>query len=380
MTAFIDKSVANSKPGTENRENMAGQRGPVARFAASLTSTIFWSLSCLLALSTLASLFGRLHWGFELLSHFRVQLAALSLALLGLGCLLIGLGRHWRGALVAGLMLAVNAAPLLPYLGLLEGNGDAHASISPASTSTLAAAQGPDSAVGVNAGFKAISFNLYRGQVRPADLLDFVRAEEPDLLLLTELPDNDRAVERLLLPLERGLPFRLEDRRGSIFDVVLLTRWRPVAFRFDRRIDSEHPVLAADLCHPSRATEQGCLRVIALHAVNPAAPIGRGIFWRNRQLELAAQYASARDGRTLLLGDLNLTPWSPYFGDLLQLGRLRDSGVGHGLAPSWTGASPLLGLSIDHALIGDRLTVQDRRLGPAMGSDHRPLIVDFALR
>lgn len=379
MATFLDRPIPNTATGAGSPGKTSESRPPARLFIAGI-SALFWILSGFLALVTMASLFGRLHWGFELLSHFRVQLAALSLALAGMGCLLIGLGRHWRGALVAGLMLAVNTAPLVPYMGILESNGDAHASIGPNPGRSQASLASADPEIGTNARFKAISFNLYRGQVTPADLLDFVRTEEPDLLLLTELPENDRAVERLLLPLERGLPFRLEDRRGSLFDVVLLTRWRPVAFRFDRRVDIEHPVLAADLCHPSRATEQGCLRVIGLHAVNPAAPIGRGIFWRNRQLELAAQYAGARDGRTLLLGDLNLTPWSPYFSDLLQLGRLHDSGIGHGLAPSWTGASPLLGLNIDHALVGDRLTVQDRRLGPAMGSDHRPLIVDIALR
>jgi endonuclease/exonuclease/phosphatase (EEP) superfamily protein YafD len=34
---------------------------------------------------------------------------------------------------------------------------------------------------------------------------------------------------------------------------------------------------------------------------------------------------------------------------------------------------------IDHLLHSDTLSVVDRRLGPAMGSDHFPLIVDLQL-
>ena len=82
--------------------------------------------------------------------------------------------------------------------------------------------------------------------------------------------------------------------------------------------------------------------------------------------------------RTIVAGDLNCTPWSPNFVDLLKSSNLINSGLGHGLAISWT-PIPItaLGLPIDHVLVGDGIQVADRKVGPHVGSDHRPVIVDF---
>jgi endonuclease/exonuclease/phosphatase (EEP) superfamily protein YafD len=39
----------------------------------------------------------------------------------------------------------------------------------------------------------------------------------------------------------------------------------------------------------------------------------------------------------------------------------------------------LLQVSIDHLLHSSELAVADRRLGPPMGSDHLPLVVDLSI-
>jgi endonuclease/exonuclease/phosphatase (EEP) superfamily protein YafD len=39
----------------------------------------------------------------------------------------------------------------------------------------------------------------------------------------------------------------------------------------------------------------------------------------------------------------------------------------------------LLQVSIDHLLHSSELAVADRRLGPPLGSDHLPLVVDLSL-
>ena len=40
--------------------------------------------------------------------------------------------------------------------------------------------------------------------------------------------------------------------------------------------------------------------------------------YRNRQLAGLARFISEREGPIILLGDLNVTPWSPYFTDFLR--------------------------------------------------------------
>jgi endonuclease/exonuclease/phosphatase (EEP) superfamily protein YafD len=82
----------------------------------------------------------------------------------------------------------------------------------------------------------------------------------------------------------------------------------------------------------------------------------------------------------MVLGDLNTTSWSPYFRDLVADSGLLDSRRGFGVEPSWPSFGlPLLRIPIDHGLVSPAVSVLDRRIGPAAGSDHLPLVIDFAL-
>ena len=63
---------------------------------------------------------------------------------------------------------------------------------------------------------------------------------------------------------------------------------------------------------------------------------------------------------------------------LVSEGGLRNSQIGFGLQPSFSAKSIFpLRVPIDHLLHSEDIRVRDRRLGPAMGSDHFPLVVDL---
>ena len=80
------------------------------------------------------------------------------------------------------------------------------------------------------------------------------------------------------------------------------------------------------------------------------------------------------------MGDFNATPWSFPFRRLLSSTDLSNSARGYGLDLSYPANGNLLvRVPIDHLLFSGGLAVVDRRLGPAMGSDHFPLTVDLAL-
>ena len=101
---------------------------------------------------------------------------------------------------------------------------------------------------------------------------------------------------------------------------------------------------------------------------------------RDAQIRFAAEWAEGRDGAVIVVGDLNATPWSWPFGLLTEAG-LRNSQVGFGLQASFPARSMFVfRVPIDHLLHSDDLMVRDRYLGPALGSDHFPLIVDLELR
>lgn len=119
------------------------------------------------------------------------------------------------------------------------------------------------------------------------------------------------------------------------------------------------------------------LTIIGAHVL---APLNRGYGQlRNTHLADLARTARAQSGPVLLIGDLNVTPWSPYFGALLRDAALRDSRRGFGVQPTWPVQWPPLRIPIDHCLASPSIAIHRWTRGPRVGSDHFPIIVDFAM-
>ena len=79
---------------------------------------------------------------------------------------------------------------------------------------------------------------------------------------------------------------------------------------------------------------------------------------------------------TIVCGDLNCSPWSPFYRDMIKVAGLKNAAEGHCLWPTWTAFSIFLGLPIDHVLVNSKIQVLDHRVGRNVGSDHRGLTVD----
>ena len=119
------------------------------------------------------------------------------------------------------------------------------------------------------------------------------------------------------------------------------------------------------------------LRLIVTH---PLPPMNHRQ-WKSRNshfARLAADVKAAGYERTIVAGDLNCSPWSYWFGRLSKQSGLRNSADGQGLNITWMPIPiPACGLPIDHVLVGPKIQVSQRTVGPYTGSDHRPVIVDF---
>ncbi|MEL6340871.1 MAG: endonuclease/exonuclease/phosphatase family protein [Myxococcota bacterium] len=118
---------------------------------------------------------------------------------------------------------------------------------------------------------------------------------------------------------------------------------------------------------------KGGLLLIATHPIPPIGP--DETLARNAQLVELGKKAAESERPVLLVGDLNTTPFSPSFSDLLRHGGFRDSARGHGYAPTWPTFFLPLSIPIDHALHSSNVEIVDRRVGPNIGSDHYPLVV-----
>jgi endonuclease/exonuclease/phosphatase (EEP) superfamily protein YafD len=298
-------------------------------------------LVCLLVgAATVLGFLGRHWWVAELASHFRVQYFWL-LAVAGL-VLLLGRRVKWAG---------VGATLALANLWL----------IAPAYfPTTQPASKGRP--------LRVVSINVHTQNQRYEAVLDFIRGQRPDLVLLLEV---DRRWAAKLRPLEADYPFSRTVERADNFGMAFYSR---LAFESCEVKGAERgftPTLVVRYAEPSRRWT-----FIGAHPLPPSS--ASYAQERNEELNYLAELAGAPHP-VLLIGDLNCTPWSPYFQDLLNATRLRDSRRGHGIQatfPTWF--APLL-IPIDHCLVSPEIAIHARRIGPNLGSDHLPLIVDFTI-
>ena len=287
---------------------------------------------------TLLGFAARHHWRLELISHFRVQYFWVLAVAVGV----LAARRRFRTAMVGAVFALVNFVLIVPlYFG-------------------------PDPPATDRPITRALSLNVHYYNRRYERTLKLIRDEEPDFVLLLEVtPDWIRALRVLYdrYPFSRLLP------HGDSSVAALYSRLPIEPLMVPGQDDNRLPV---KLVLPS-----GTLTLLCAHPPSPSSPLEFEV--RNRQLEAIARWASAQRGPLMVLGDLNTTSWSPYFSDFLAVSGLSDSRLGFGVQGTWPSLPLPLRIPIDHCLVSASVAVCARRVGAAVGSDHRPIIVDFTI-
>jgi endonuclease/exonuclease/phosphatase (EEP) superfamily protein YafD len=290
--------------------------------------------------ATAVSCLGRFHWLPELLTHFRVQLAVVSAALAAAAAIL----RLRPAAAAAALCIVAHAAPLQPYL-LPRSE--------PAPLETLPV--------------RVLLLNVLTGNDRFDAVASLVWREDPDVVGLLEIDDR---WSRALAPLRARYPYHVEHPQPDNFGIALFSRI-PLGNVALRRLEHDAVrVAVAELDVTGRPT--------VLVLAHPVPPAGGGLArLRDRQLDALARIRHEFEGReAIVIGDLNTSPWSPRHARLEALAHLANAARGLGTFPSWPTALPWLMIPIDHCLLSPGLRAASLRLGPPVGSDHLPLIVE----
>lgn len=297
--------------------------------------------------AAIAAVLAPLGWPFELFAHFRWQLAAASVALLAAA---FALRRPWMMAVA----LAALALPFLPGSALWGGK---------ATASTTPAACSPDE-------LRVVTANAWFAATEHAALLDWLLRSDADVIALQEVTS---AWEAALAPLTRQYPYRKVIARPDPYGIALLSRWPVVGAIEEADFAGDGmPSLVATLERDGRRVQ-----VIVLHTRWPVSPALQPL--RDQALQQAAQSAATRPESTILLGDLNLTPFAPAFARLLDESRLRDALADEVWRPTWLAGFWPLALPIDHVLVPRGSCVTAHEIGPYVGSDHRPLQVTLRL-
>lgn len=121
----------------------------------------------------------------------------------------------------------------------------------------------------------------------------------------------------------------------------------------------------------------GTVTVVGAHTKAPSTAAGMRL--RDAQLRALATWVSNVHGNLVVVGDLNVTPFSPSF-RLLTSQALAPAFRGSGVLWTWAGSKPGLVALIDHAFLSPGLLATSFRRLQRAGSDHHPIEVKFAFR
>ncbi len=302
---------------------------------------------CILAgvavvVATACTLAARANWFFELFSHFRWQYAVIS----GIFTPLL-----WRlGARVLAIFCLAAFSFHLYTLGMQRLGP-----VAPAPAQGIA--------------LRVMSANVRNSNTRYEELIDLVRRESPDVLCLYETTD---AWQRHLTPLTERFAFSLFSGNGARTGFACFSRERPV------RVD---PPSADGTTAPWMRLyfeRQGAsYSVVGAHIEYPLKPATARR--RNRQLVLLAHSLGADRDPVIVAGDFNLSPFSPYSGDFEKAADLDDCSRGRSLEPTWPAAFAPLWIQIDRCFTSPGVGVARYAVGPSIGSDHFPLLMEFVI-
>jgi endonuclease/exonuclease/phosphatase (EEP) superfamily protein YafD len=285
---------------------------------------------------------GRLWWVFDLFSHFRLQyFLSISLALV-----LSLPARRFRASTAFGLCAAINLACLLPY----------YLPNKPTTSDRSAV-------------LRVISINVHTANEHFDLVKQFLRDHDPDVILLMEV---NAAWIKALEEIRPIYPYQQAEPREDNFGMVLCSKLPFTTCATIFLGQAGVPSLVGELDLDGRR-----LTILGTH---PPPPISAEYSaFRNGQLDEVANYLMSVSGPKILVGDLNMSPWSYYFGRLLRRTNLRDSSRGRGIQPTWPTRSMWLRIPIDFCLVSEEITIGSKTIGTDIGSDHFPLMVDVAL-
>ena len=286
---------------------------------------------------------GRAWWFFDLFAHFRPQYVVVGVLL----ALLLAGARNARWAAGALVIAAANLVPIVPlYLARAEA---AHAT--PAQSLRL------------------MSFNVFGFNHDHERTLRYVRAELPDVLVLIEItPEWVPAVRELAAQ----YPHQWVNVGDHASGIAMMSREPPASVATLNLAESGVPSYLLTFEHPGAA-----LAVLGTHL---SWPLGSRVSaTRNRQLAAIAKLARTSPHPLVVLGDLNITPFSPHFARTLRAGGLQRCVAGVGLTPTWPARIVPFYIQIDHCLASEGVVAWNFRTGEYLGSDHYPIAVEVAM-
>jgi endonuclease/exonuclease/phosphatase (EEP) superfamily protein YafD len=307
------------------------------RIAILLTTIIFVPVFICSLLAYLAT-FDRL---LELMTHFRFQYLIGGI----LAVIIYSFKKHRIGIFLALFCVGLNAIEIVPWYLPIDRSP--------------------------NRNLRVMVSNVLTSNQRYGDFIDYVRSTNPEILVVMEV---DLKWQQQLESLKASLPYTFVRPSSDNFGIAIFSKF-PLVKPQEQSWGDGIAVVSS-----LTANIEVVDRVITLIATHPVPPLNAEYFKsRNSHMEAMSKFINKLGNEAIVMGDLNMSMWSPYYRNFVDLSQLKNTRQGFGIQPSWPVNLPLLRIPLDHCLVTSKIKVVNNQIGKDIGSDHYPLIADLAI-
>lgn len=279
------------------------------------------------------------------ISNFRFQVFILGLLLLIGSIVLFRVNRKYSWMLFVVIIgLIINYMELYPYFNFNK-----------------------PSLYDESAGFKVLLTNILTSNARYNSVIKLINKEKPDIVVIQEV--NVTWIDKLK-ELKKAYIYGIDCPRADNYGISVYSKIpiRNVSIAYYTFQDIFVPYITFET-----SIDKQKVNFIAFHTIPPFNSKYFAI--RNDQLKAISSWVKNSKYPVVVLGDLNVSPFSHYYKNMANNSGLIDSRKGFGIYPSWPTSLPsLFRLPLDLILHTKELKTVYIKTGEPIGSDHLPVI------
>lgn len=303
----------------------------------------FASLMILATALSLGGYFGRLNMYLEFASGYKLQL----LVMVSCSLFYFSLTNYKLGIIISLFCLLLNLAEILPWYWNrpIVNHIESYQPL------------------------KVLSYNVLWSNKQYDKAIALINREQPDIAVFQEAQEH---WSQALDTLKANYPYHA---KASKLEIEVYSKL-PLNNTEIKLYGTYRGLVVCDL-----AIGNNQLKFIATHAY-PQLYFGReGWEIRNQHLEKGiGEYIQNIEQLAIVVGDLNVSMWSPFYRSLIDKSGLHNARQGFGILPTQSVVAPqfaILSAPIDHCLVSPDIQIGNFRLGQNIGSDHLPIISEL---
>lgn len=317
----------------------------------------------LLALVTeiFALCFAPLHWLADLTSHFMLQYSVLSGVTFAGLCLLRA--RRWQIIVSDGVCLIFSLQVGCLFIPRHIIRSNVYEDVTILQFNINYSNPNAEAIAGWINNYATINGTVER----------LTKETKPDIVVFQEVSPE---IATKLTLLEEAYPFHFIAPKAGAFGVAVYSRIpirQSVRRHFGESFNEYTEIRFQTLAQSIR------FNLTELHTVPPVGKENSAR--RNAELKEITVVAN-QQGETskILIGDMNITPYSPWFRQMERTTRLNNSMQGKSAVGTWPSFLPfLLRIPIDHVLVTDNIEVLERNIEKSHDSDHLPVVTKLRI-